>query len=864
MIFHRTGITLLKSPALKWFVQTWGALEKRLMPSYVWGADPLTFWRERILFILCFITAAFGIIPLIPSIILSFQEGLWSVIFLDTISYAIVVLLLVKRHWSLRVRGYTACLTLYGLGAGLLFILGPQGAGYIWLFGASIMISSIVGLEAAVGILVINAITLFSVAFYAHFGDPGWALALGTPLQKMVVLTINFLFFNSFATITLGFMLNGLRRALETEQQVSASLRKSEERYRIVADFNYDWEYWVGPDERLEYVSPSCESITGYRVEDFMANPALLLAIVHEEDKAAMVKHLKSDQDPTQGVDAIDFRIVTAGGPVKWISHYCQPAFANGGTFLGRRASNRDITDRKSIEDTIRLHHERFLTVLDSLDAAIYVADTQTHEVLFMNKHLIQSLGRDMTGGVCWQVFKQASGPCAWCLEHQRQEAQGQPSGVQSWQEQNPVTPRWYVHHGRFIRWTDGRPAKIQIATDITELKKMEAELRQTHKMEAIGTLAGGIAHDFNNILSAIIGYTELALDDVPQDTVLEANLKEIFTAGKRARDLVRQILTFARQSDEKVKPLLVSPIAKEALKLIRSSIPSSIQIHSDIQSDATILANPTQVHQILMNLCTNAAQAMEKSGGILSVALNDIHLATSDPRRPPDLKAGDYLKLSVSDTGQGIAPEIMNFIFEPYFTTKGPGEGTGLGLATVQGIVASYGGKITVKSQSGQGSTFEIYLPVSSKRAEMIPAMDQRLPGGTERILLVDDEPPIVKMGGQILERLGYTVTTCTSSVEALELFRARPNEFDLIITDMTMPQMSGDQLAAEVMRIRKEIPVILFTGYSKQITDDLAADIGIKAFAYKPIVKKDLAATIRRVLDKTERAGGSNLRTS
>ncbi|MDA8141815.1 MAG: ATP-binding protein [Desulfobacteraceae bacterium] len=838
----------MKHPIIKWFVQIWGALEKKLMPPYVWTADPLTFWRERILFILCFITTAFGVVPLIPSVILSYQEGLWSVIFLDSAAYALIVVLLINRHWSLRLRGYIACLIFYWLGAGLLFILGPQGAGYIWLFGASIMISSIVGLEAAVGILVINTLTLLSVSFYAQFGAPAWAPSLGVPLQKMLVLTINFLFFNSFATITLGFMLNGLKQALETEQQASANLRKSEERYRIVADFNYDWEYWVGPGGELEYVSPSCENITGYLVADFMADSGLLLAIVHEDDRPAMAQHLNSDLDEKRSVDAIDFRIVTAQGQTRWISHYCRPAFAEGGAFLGRRVSNRDITERKNIEDSIRIHHERFLTVLDSIDASIYVADSQSHEVLFMNKHMIQSFGQDMIGSICWQAFRQAQGPCAWCLQHQLKEAER----VQSWQEQNPLTQRWYFNYGRFIRWTDGRPVKIQIATDITDLKKMEAELRQTHKMEAIGTLAGGIAHDFNNILSAIIGYTELALDDAPQGTMLEANLQEVYTAGKRARDLVRQILAFARQSDEKVKPLMVSPIAKEALKLIRSSIPSSIQIHANIATDSTILGNPTQMHQILMNLCTNAAHAMEKSGGILDVDLCDIYLGKGDPLLQPNLNAGDYMKLTVSDTGHGISPEIMNSIFEPYFTTKGPGEGTGLGLATVQGIVESYGGKITVASQLGRGSVFTIYLPISSKRAESAPAVDEALPGGSERILLVDDEPPIVKMGSQTLERLGYKVITRTSSIEALELFRSRPNDFDLVITDMTMPQMSGDQLAREVMRVRQEIPVILFTGYSKQITDELAADIGIKAFAYKPLVKKDLAMTIRRVLDQ------------
>ncbi|MBU0995165.1 MAG: response regulator [Proteobacteria bacterium] len=698
------------------------------MPAYVWDADPLTFWRERILFILCFITAAFGIIPLIPSVILAYQEGLWSVVILDSVSYAIVIILLINRHWSMKTRGYIACLIFYGLGAGLLFILGPQGTGYIWLFGASVMISSIIGLDAAIWILLINTLTLISVSAYAYYGAPAWAPSLGVPLQKMTVLTINFLFFNTFVTITLGFMLNGLKGAIENEREISANLRKSEQ--------------------------------------------------------------------------------------------------------------------------AIRLHHERFLTVLNSIDASIYVADMETHDVLFMNRHIIERLGKDMTGSTCWQVFRNESGPCDRCMAGQITDDNGNLSGGRSWQEQHPVTRRWYVNHDRIIRWTDGRPAKIQIATDITEFKKLEAELQQAHKMEAIGTLAGGIAHDFNNILYAIIGYTELALDDVEKGSLLEANLKDVFTACKRAVDLVRQILAFARQSVENVKPIMTGPIVKEVLKLIRSLIPSTIDIRQNIASNSLIMGNSTQVHQIIMNLCTNAAHAMDKNGGILKVELTDIHIAEADLGSSGILQPGEYLKLSVSDTGSGIDPEILDFIFEPYFTTKRPGEGTGMGLAVVQGIVESYGGRITVESEKNKGSTFSIYLPVSIHQTEVVKTNAEMLPRGTERILFVDDELSLAKMGSQTLERLGYTVTVRASSLEALALFKSMPDDFDLVITDMTMPNMTGDKLATELMKVRRDIPIILCTGYSQAITDERAFELGIKAFCYKPVTKKDLAHTVRKVL--------------
>jgi len=385
-----------------------------------------------------------------------------------------------------------------------------------------------------------------------------------------------------------------------------------------------------------------------------------------------------------------------------------------------------------------------------------------------------------------------------------------------------------------------------------SERRRLEAQLIQSQKMESIGNLAGGIAHDFNNILTSVIGYTELLLDKFEKGTQIENNLQEVYTAGKRARDLVRQILAFARQSDDKLKPIQVDIIAAEVLKFIRSSIPTTIEIRQNIESDSLIMGNGTQVHQILMNLFTNAAYAMEDKGGILEFSLKDVVMDSGVIRENLDLKPGNYIEIKVSDTGAGIAPEIIDAIFDPYFTTKGPGEGTGMGLAVAHGIIESYGGKISVDSKPGQGTVFTIYLSITGKHQEHRPYQPEEIPAGTERILFVDDEVPIAKMEGQLLESLGYTTSIRTSSIEALELFRTKPNDFDLVVTDMTMPNMTGDRLAIELMKIRPDIPVILCTGYSKKISDESASEMGIKAFVYKPIVKADLAKTVRKVLDE------------
>ncbi len=391
----------------------------------------------------------------------------------------------------------------------------------------------------------------------------------------------------------------------------------------------------------------------------------------------------------------------------------------------------------------------------------------------------------------------------------------------------------------------------VGVKRDVTQEIEAAKQLQQSQKMEAIGTLAGGIAHDFNNILSAVLGYTELALGDVEKGSAVEKDLREIFTAGVRAKDLVKQILTFARQTDAETRPVQVKIIIKEVLKLLRSSIPTTIEIQQNIESESLVMANAIQIHQILMNLCTNAAQAMEKDGGILSVGLTDIQLNEDFTKSYKNLKPGAYLKLVVSDTGTGISGEIIGSIFNPYFTTKSSGEGTGMGLAMVHSIVASHQGEVMVESLPGKGSVFTVFLPVFKKRGESRQDQSEILPFGKERILFIDDELPIVKIGGQILETLGYKVTTHTSSLAALELFRSRPDYFDLVITDLTMPNMTGDRLSAELMKIRPDIPVILCTGYSRKISDERMVETGIKAIASKPVLKADLAKTVRKILD-------------
>lgn len=400
----------------------------------------------------------------------------------------------------------------------------------------------------------------------------------------------------------------------------------------------------------------------------------------------------------------------------------------------------------------------------------------------------------------------------------------------------------------------------IGILSDISERKQVEeekkalqAQLLQAQKMEAIGTLAGGIAHDFNNILGAIIGFAEIASDCIPPESEAIEHLGKVQTAGQRAAILVKQILAFSRQANIERIPLKPDPLVKEAIKLLRPSLPSTITIKQDIDSSTcSILADPTQFHQILMNLCTNAFHAMEQTGGVLEIILKDCELSRDDLQHEPEVQPGKFVMLSIRDTGSGIGPEIRDKIFDPYFTTKEVGKGTGMGLAIAHGIILSYGGFIICESETGQGTLFRVFFPAIDEEGITgeIP-VDIAASSGAERILLVDDEKMLVELGKTMLERLGYEVTALTSSREAFAIFQNQPHLFDAIITDQTMPGITGIDLSRQILQIRPEIPIILCTGYSTLVNEEQAKAIGIKGFIDKPMVRKVISALLRKVLD-------------
>ncbi len=389
---------------------------------------------------------------------------------------------------------------------------------------------------------------------------------------------------------------------------------------------------------------------------------------------------------------------------------------------------------------------------------------------------------------------------------------------------------------------------------DVTMLKRLERQLQQTQKMEAIGTLAGGIAHDFNNILCAIIGYTDLALLQMDPDEPVRENLELVRRGGNRARLLVEQILTFSRPDKSERKPVRLVPIINDAIKLLRASLPSTVKVHQEIESGPLMIrADPTQIHQVLLNLCTNASHAMRENGGVLEIGISTVVHDDDDVSWRIDLPAGPYVRLSVSDTGHGIDPEIVPRVFDPFYTTKEIGEGSGMGLAVVHGIVKNHGGAVTVFSHPGKGTTFHVFFPAADGAEEELPvAPVLQPPMGTETILFVDDEFSIIDMGQRMLEYLGYTVAICNSGVEALDIVRKDPQQFDLVITDQTMPNMTGGELISHLLTLRADLPIILTTGYDKDINAEKAKTLGVAAFMMKPLTLLDLSVTLRQVLDE------------
>ncbi|MCP3941757.1 MAG: transporter substrate-binding domain-containing protein [Desulfobacteraceae bacterium] len=554
-----------------------------------------------------------------------------------------------------------------------------------------------------------------------------------------------------------------------------------------------------------------------------------------------------------------------------------QPLLDIQGTVCGAVISMHDITEQKKAYDILETKvEERTRQLRESRDLAqtylniagvIFAALNRAGEIILINQKgcEILNISEKKALGLNWfdhflppEMINEQKKAFLQLMQGKVDAAEYYDNPILTWSGEE----RFISFHNTLLKGSEGNITGILWSgEDITEKRQFEKEkekladqLQQSHKMEAIGTLAGGIAHDFNNILAAILGYADMARDETPDDSPAKPQIEEILRAGNRARNLVQQILAFSRKELHERVPIKIYPIITEALTLLRASIPTTIKIRQKLDpACGNILGDPTQIHQVVVNICTNSAQAMDEKGGVLQIDLKKVKIKTDDLVKNPTLKIGSYIQISIKDSGIGIKQEYLDRIFDPYFTTKKVGEGSGMGLAVVLGIIKGHDGMITVESQHGKCTTFNVYLPKIKEQISEVIKHAQILPGGKENILVVDDDKSIANLTKLRAERLGYQVTATTSSIDALQLFRSRPNAFDLVITDQTMPELTGEQLALKLLDIKPDLPIILCTGYSTKMDAARAKSLGIRALIMKPTDNEEFAGMIRQVLDKT-----------
>jgi len=641
------------------------------------------------------------------------------------------------------------------------------------------------------------------------------------------------------------------------------ALAESREKYRLFVETANEGIWAMDADHRTTFVNRRMAEMLGYTKEEMLGRT--VESFMFDEDmsdhQAKMGKRRQG-----QGSD-YERRFRCKDGQEVWTRVSAAAILDTTGQFAGSHALLTDITERKRMIDELRENEARFrgyfdlgligMAITSPKKGWVECNDCLCNMLGFSQEELLQKTWQELT----------------------------HPEDVEADTDQFNLVirgeidayrmPKRFVRKNgdviftelsvRAVRRSNGQVEHfVAMIQDITERKEaeaakahLEAQLQHAQKMEAIGSLAGGIAHDLNNILFPITGLSEMLIDDIPPDSLMLESIEQIHRSAKRGSDLVKQVLAFSRQSNPLKLPIRIQPIMKEAMNLSRATIPRKINITSQIDTNCGMVsADPTQIHQIMMNLITNAFHAVEEAGGDIRIELKEADMSDIDPKilLPfPALPSGMYARITVSDTGIGIDQALISKIFEPYFTTKEQGRGTGLGLSVVHGIVKEYGGDIRVYSETGKGTVFHVYLPLLEDTQDSDTTTVKKYPGGCEKILLVDDEEPIIHLEQMILEKLGYQVTTCTSSPEALDIFKNDPHRFDLVMSDRGMPRMTGDQLAGELLSIRPEIPIILCTGFSTENDEQNARAMGIKGFLLKPVATGDLAAMIRKVLDET-----------
>lgn len=683
-----------------------------------------------------------------------------------------------------------------------------------------------------------------------------------------------------------------LKREAREREQAEKSLKESEEYFRLLIENASDMIVVLKEDGSVSYAGPSVRRVLGYSSKEFLHRNFLDLVVGTDRERVRD-RFAQASRIPGYTI-SLETSVQRKDGGWRTIEIMGRNLLHDS-KVVGIVVNGRDITERKHMEEELRRAHDELEARVEERTSELRKAYERLEVEIREHKQAEEERARLATaieqGGDC-VIITDRQGTIQYVNPafektslYTREEVTGHPFDILKGENQHDAfwDDMWITLEGGNVwagrignRRKDGAAYEVErtmspirdnngkitnyvsVERDMTEQAGLESELRQAQKMQAIGTLAGGIAHDFNNILAAMIGFTELALDDVEKGTRTARHLDHVRKAGYRGRELVKQILTFSRQGEQEKRPVQMTPIVREVLKLMRASLPATVEIRQRMETEEGIIfADPVQIHQLLINLCTNAGQALRGEKGVIEVGLSDYVLSSGENPPHPDMEPGSYVRLSVTDTGPGIDELTKDRIFEPFFTTRQP-EAAGMGLSVAYGIVKSHHGSITVASTPGKGATFNIYFKklkeavVEEKTARPVLHAAR----GKGRILFVDDEEALVEIAKQMLERLGYEVVAEKDSVKALKQFQRDPEKFDLVITDQTMPNMTGIELAKKLMSIKKDIPIILCTGFSEVISPETAKAMGIREFVMKPIIKNEMAETIKRVISG-ERGG-------